>query len=57
MNATANNPAQQGERSHKMPMEEINPDGNRVVPMLEKLQQQQEANNIQQTENKEEILR
>jgi hypothetical protein len=33
-----------------MPMEEINPDGSRVVEMLEKLQEQQEA-------NKEEILR
>ncbi len=42
MNATANNPAQQGKKGPTMPMEEINPDGSRVVAMLEKLMHQQE---------------
>jgi hypothetical protein len=38
-------------------MEENNPDGSRVVAMLEKLMQQQEDLLRQQTDNKEEILR
>jgi hypothetical protein len=56
MNVTANKPAQQGKKRSNTTMEEFKPDSSRVVEMLEKLMQQQEANNIQQKDNKEEIL-
>jgi len=63
MNATANNPAQQGKKGATMPMEENNPDGSRVVAMLEKLMQQQEdllrrfdRVEKQQAKDKEDIL-
>jgi hypothetical protein len=35
MNVTPNNPAQQGKKGATMTTEENNPDGSRVVPMLE----------------------